>query len=376
MGNKKSIGIVTWYKGGNYGTTLQAFALYTFLKIAGYNCSIIENFNYKLFGGKSFLKSLIRPTHFFEIRNRQRLNKKKNVLKLLKINDFIKKYMKVVLVENRIQYNSLIRKTDVFCVGSDQLWNAYYMYNPFNFLDFAGEKKRISYAASMGTNDFPESYENSIKQLLIKFKHIAMRENTGTIAVSKLTDRDDIKTVVDPTFLLTKEEWQYVGSSPSFEIDMPSKYILCYFIGNNANYGEQVEILKKKTRISNVIDISIVDSPVYSFSGSVKYDTAGIIEFLYLLSHATWVCTDSFHATAISINMGKNFTEFLRFKDGDKASQNSRIYDVLDTFKLSERLYSDESDNWAKPIDYTVAHNILDALRKDSSEWLINAIEH
>jgi hypothetical protein len=194
--------------------------------------------------------------------------------------------------------------------------------------------------------------------------------------VSKLTDRDDIKTVVDPTFLLTKEEWQYVGNSPSFEIDMPSKYILCYFIGNNANYGEQVEILKKKTRISNVIDISIVDSPVYSFSGSVKYDTAGIIEFLYLLSHATWVCTDSFHATAISINMGKNFTEFLRFKDGDKASQNSRIYDVLDTFKLSERLYSDESDNWAKPIDYTVAHNILDALRKDSSEWLIEAIEH
>jgi hypothetical protein len=265
---------------------------------------------------------------------------------------------------------------DVFCVGSDQVWNAYYKFNSFNFLDFAEDSKRISYASSMGTKDFPEEYKNDIKPLLSKFSHISLREEAGCNAVAKLTGRRDIKKVLDPTFLLDEEDWKHVGDKAEIEFELPKEYILVYLIGNNENYAKQIEYLKQRTGINNIIVIPAVENPNLTIKGAIIYRYAAVAEFIFLLYHATWVCTDSFHATAISINMGKNFTEFLRFKDGDKASQNSRIYDILNTFKLSDRLYTEENINWAKPIDFTKVHSILQALRKDSSEWLVNAIEH
>ena len=50
--------------------------------------------------------------------------------------------------------------------------------------------------------------------------------------------------------------------------------------------------------------------------------------------------------TALSINFGKPFVEFMRFKDSDAASQNSRIYDVLSHFGLTGQLYANGADSW------------------------------
>lgn len=373
--NKKRIGLVTWLGDGNYGTSLQAFALYKFLTDNGYDCSFVDQFDFTKFKAKSILRSYLRPLGIIEEREKKRFIKKDSK-KLLKLWNFLHSNIKRTSIDTRAQYNSLLNNTYVFCVGSDQVWNAYYNFNPFNFLNFAGENKRISYASSMGTKDFPDEYKKDIKQLLSKFAHISLREETGRKAVSDLTGRTDVKKVLDPTFLLNTEDWQQVGSKAEIEIDIPKEYILVYLIGNNEHYAKQVEDLKQKTGISNIIVIPAAENPNMVIEGATIYHDAAVAEFIYLLSHATWVCTDSFHATAISINMGKNFTEFLRFNDGDKASQNSRIYDVLNTFKLSGRLYNNDNYNWATLIDYTTAHNILDTLRKDSSEWLIDAIEH
>ena len=151
--------------------------------------------------------------------------------------------------------------------------------------------------------------------------------------------------------------------------------MLVYLIGNNDNYPKQVLELQTKTGIENVIVIPAVENPNFEIKGSIVYRDAAVAEFVKLIKNAAWVCTDSFHATALSINIGKNFTEFLRFKDSDQGSQNSRIYDVLDTFMLQNRLYNEMQDLWSKPIDYKESHAILDHLRKDSTDWLVNAIE-
>lgn len=47
---KKNIGIVTWLGNGNYGTSLQAFALYKFISNQGYDCKYINEFNDKDWG--------------------------------------------------------------------------------------------------------------------------------------------------------------------------------------------------------------------------------------------------------------------------------------------------------------------------------------
>lgn len=372
---KKRIQIVTWLGNGNFGTSLQSYALYHFLSIKGYDCSILSPFNYKHFSLKGYLKMILSAVGIMKIRERRKIRKAADSKKLIKLSKFFENNIRQKAVSNPWQYKKLLRSTDVFCDGSDQVWNAYFNFSAFNFLDFAGNVKRISYASSMGTKDFPEKYKETIKNLLLKFAHISLRETTGREAVSRLTGRKDSKTVLDPTFLLTAEDWSSVAKQSQIEISVSKNYMLVYLIGNNDNYPKQVRELQEKTGIENVIIIPAVENPNFEIQGSIVYRNAAVAEFVKLLKDATWVCTDSFHATALSINFGKNFTEFLRFKDSDKGSQNSRIYDVLDTFKLQNRLYNEMQEMWYKPIDYKESHEILNHLRTDSTDWLINAIE-
>lgn len=372
---KKRIQIVTWLGNGNFGTSLQSYALYHFLSIKGYDCSILSSFNYKHFSLKGYFKMILSALGIMKFRERRKIKKATDSRKLMKLSEFFEHNIRQESVSSPWQYRNLLRKTDVFCVGSDQVWNAYFNFSPFNFLDFAGNVKRISYASSMGTKDFPEEYKETIKNLLLKFAHISLRETTGREAVSRLTGRNDIKTVLDPTFLLTAKDWNSVSEQSRMEISVPKNYMLVYLIGNNDNYPEQVRELQTKTGIGNVIVIPAVENPNFKIKGSIVYRDAAVPEFVKLLKEAAWVCTDSFHATALSINIGKNFTEFLRFKDSDSTSQNSRIYDVLSTFGLMGQLYNNESETWAQPIDFSKIAEKLSKLREDSASWLINAIE-
>jgi len=372
----KNIGIITWIGGGNYGTSLQAFALYQFLSEKGYKCTIVNAFNPDHFSIKPRIRCLLDIFGIQGIRERIRINKLSDSRKYIKLRKFIKDNFKQEFITSTSKYRRLLNKTDVFCVGSDQVWNAYYNFNPFNFLNFAQNNKRISYASSMGTNDFPEQYKDSIKDLLLKFDHISLREETGKQAVEKLTARNDIKTVLDPTFLLSSDKWKEIAKQAVIEMKLPQKFILCYFIGNNSNYVKQVKDLSEKLGINNILIIPLVENPIFYIEGATLYRYASIAEFVYLLNQATWICTDSFHATVLSISMEKNFSEFLRFKDADKDSQNSRIYDILDTFGLQNRLYSSNNYEWAQPINFTQSRSILQNLREDSMDWLINSIEH
>ena len=44
--------------------------------------------------------------------------------------------------------------------------------------------------------------------------------------------RNDTKLVVDPTMLLSKEQWQSFADRANIEFEVPEKYIFCYFVGN------------------------------------------------------------------------------------------------------------------------------------------------
>ncbi|MCH3980522.1 MAG: polysaccharide pyruvyl transferase family protein [Prevotella sp.] len=376
MSNKKTIGIATWPGTGNYGTTLQAFALIRFLSNQGYKCKLINEFDFNYFGKKQYIKEILRKTGLLDLKEELSILKKANSKKYFKLRKFLRAYVPQEFIETYPEYHRLLNEYDLFCVGSDQVWNAYHDFKPFFFLDFAKKTKRISYATSMGTKDFPEEYKNTIKDLLLKFDHISLRETTGKEAVSKLTGRKDVRTVLDPTFLLTASEWKDVAKDANIEIHIPEKYMLVYLIGNNPYYSKQVEDVKKQIGIDNVVVIPALENPSFEVSGATVYRFVAISEFIYLLEYASWVCTDSFHATALSINLNKNFTEFLRFKDSDKGSQNSRIYDILRSFGLEDRLYNRVCEIWGNRIDFTRPTEILNTLRKDSSEWLLNAIEN
>lgn len=373
----KHIALITWIAGGNFGTSLQCFALNKFLTDHGYNCTYLWQPQVHISFLKGIMKRLFTALGVLQLRDEYRLRKRLDYKKQKKLKRFLDENIKQFRVRDNRQLEQFVQSIDVLCVGSDQVWNAYYNFDPFNFLSFGGETKRISFASSVGTKNFPAEHSAKIEKLLKKFDHISVREETGREAIVELTGRTDIKTVLDPTFLLTDKDWKCVGENAKIEINVPKKYILVYFVGQNPSYREQLERVRKETCINDIIVIPLIeDSSINSIEGAIVYREAAISEFVSLIEQAAWVCTDSFHATAISINLSQNFTEFLRFKDADRASQNSRIYDILDTFGLSDRLYNKDNKAWAEPIAYNQIARKLANLRKDSTDWLLNAIEN
>ena len=69
-----------------------------------------------------------------------------------------------------------------------------------------------------------------------------------------------------------------------------------------------------------------------------------------------------------------------RHKDSDKENMNSRLYTLFDSLGLRDRLIEDENAAYDvkslnRQIDYSQVEAKLDALRKDSSDFLLNAIE-
>ena len=366
------ISLVTWLGNGNYGTALQSYALYQKLKLLGYDTSFLPYFDGH-FRLKSILKGILAVVGILQLRDKKKFEKTKALKKLYA---FQKEKYEICHIYFRKQYKKLLNQTDVFVTGSDQIWNAWYSFNPFYFLDFAKDKKRIAYASSIGTNDFPEKHKGEIKKLLSRFSHIGVREQAAVKAVSKLLNRDDVQQVLDPTFLLEPHEWNELAKEADIELELPSKYMLCYLIGNNPNYAEQLLNVAKRYEISDIVIIPAAENKSIQIPKSIVYDAAGPKEFVYLIQHATLVCTDSFHATAISINLSINFVEFLRFKDTDKKSQNSRIYDILNHYGLHSRLYSLETDQWILKIDYIPVQTVLAEDRNKSVNFLINSIEH
>lgn len=367
-----NVTVITWMGAGNHGTCLQAYALCQKLTSLGYHVRFVSYFD-RLFGFKSLLKGVFSIIGIMQIRRKKKLQKTESLKKLY---EFQKEKMNIYHIYFPKQYKWLLEQTDVFVTGSDQIWNAWNSFNTFYFLDFAKDKKRIAYASSIGTSDFPEQYKDKIKILLSFFSHISVREETGVKAISKLLHRNDIIQVLDPTFLLEPHEWKTLAQKAIIEIDVPSRYMLCYLIGNNPHYVKQVISVQKQYKIENIIIIPAIENKSFYVPGATIYTAAGPKEFIYLIQQAALVCTDSFHATALSINLSVDFVEFLRFNDTDEKSQNSRIYDVLEHYKLSSRLYSPETDEWTKRITYAPVQIQLTEDRIKSTDFLINSIEH
>ncbi len=369
----KNIVLMTWKGQGNFGTCLQSYALNQVLKSMGNKVKFLP-YVPESYTITTFFKWLFYSLGFTRLRDV--LVSTKMTIKDRKRVRFQKKVFKDTYIYTKWQEKNLVSNTDCFVTGSDQIWNTYHNYSPFFFLPFAGTCKRIAYASSIGTNSINEKYKEEVKRLLLKFNHIGVREQEAVRVLSELTGRKDILQVLDPTFLLSPVEWRKITVLAEYEVELPEEYIFCYFIGNNSWYKEDLMEVQNKTGIKNIIIIPAAENQEFTCEDSVVYKNASPVEFIELLQKAKLVCTDSFHATALSINHSVPFVEFLRFRDDDQKSQNSRIYDLLNHYGLINRIFQKQSKKWIEAIDYNPVQEVLARDRKRSMEYLINAIEN
>lgn len=323
------IAIITINDNNNYGNRLQNYALqnYLFYKLKikkvdtiwyapKYSCLSRVN----IFTWKMWIKYLI--------------NWKNARVKLKKyyINDNIRMY-NIGKFTNKINTKfdfgikeNLDKVYDFFIVGSDQVWNPNFWYekkinSTARFLKFASKEKRIAYAASIAIPKIPEDKEQFFKDSLNEMKSISMREKAGADLVKKLTGRE-VPVLVDPTILLSKEEWQKIEMVPEWYNG--EKYILTYFLGNPSPVIENIA-KKNNWKIYNLMDKDNFD--LY---------TSRVEEFIYLINHAQLVVTDSFHASVFSILMNTPFLVVNRQEIG-MADMTSRIDTLMELFGYQDR---------------------------------------
>lgn len=193
-------------------------------------------------------------------------------------------------------------------------------------------------------------------------KAISMREKAGAELVKKLTGRD-VPVVVNPTILLSKEEWQKIEMVPEWY--NREKYILTYFLGNPSPIIKSIA-KKNNWKIYNLMDKDNFD--LY---------TSRVEEFIYLINHAQLVATDSFHACVFSILMNTPFLVVNR-KEIGMADMTSRIDTLMELFGYQDRyLVNDKcnlSDEEILNMDFSNVKDIQEREKRRSKDFLEKAL--
>ena len=382
----KKIGIITILKCNNFGAELQAYATQKKLQQMGYDAEIIDYLYYK-YPGFKFTRQA-KPvwkrsfkTDIIDYIKYQIVGKMLNVIGVVfikkqrilneKFNDFHLKNTKLSRTYNSIEelYASKMNY-DVYMVGSDQVWNPGTGANlsPY-FLTFAPkEAKKVAYASSFGVASIPETLKETYKDWINNIDSLSVREDAGVHIIEQLTGRKSM-VVLDPTLLLTKEEWRQLFAKPGYE----KGYVLIYETYRSAKLLQMayhfarthhVPIYRIQTRaILNKKD-----------EGVVNLEDCGPEDFVRLIANAGLVLTGSFHGTAFSVNMGVPFYSFLL----KERKNNSRITSLLSKLELEDRIvYEDDPFECIHWDNYNVSRTskLLMIERNKSLKYLKDAID-
>ena len=385
----KKIGLVVCYHIKNYGSVLQSYATEKIVEKEGLHYECI---NYKK--KKTFLfllKNLLRCFNLTLLKTKLLIIKKRLYVKFFNKNLESKFKNRNKIFDNFVEQNfklslpyygySELKKGmvhyDGILLGSDQVWNPMNLGSNYYTLNFAPENMpKITYAASFGVSKIPKYQIKKTKEYLKRIQFISVREQAGQKIIKELISRD-VPVVLDPTLMLTIEEWKSIYDKNRL---VKEKYIVCYFLGNNAIHREWANKVKEKTGYKIVV-LPHMDQIVkidFKF-GDIQYFEAGPKEFLNLIENAEMICTDSFHGTVFSILNNKKFLVFNRYMSTKKGSTNSRISSLLNLLKLENRLYSGNGEIYEimeKAIDYDEVKKQLEILRKESKRYLDNAIKN
>lgn len=360
----KRIGIITIFDQNNYGNRLQNYASqYIINNLENCETYTLKNYvrcNQKNNGFidriKCYIVFLIKKLQF-AYKNIKRFERFKY---FKKFDDLYINYDGFITANN---CKNIEKKFDYFIVGSDQVWNQ--KTKRFSYIDtlgFCNSSKRISFSASMGICNAIGKNKNidNVKH----FKAISVREKSAKeILINELKDID-VKVLVDPTMLLTSEEWDNVVKKPE-KIKNDEKYILNYFLGElSEERRKYIDTIAKKYNC-RIINIMNKNDDFYS---------TGPSEFLYLEKNAFLICTDSFHSCVFSIIYNRPFIVFSR--SGNEMNMNTRIENLLEKLNLTDRWYV-EGENIEKKLntDYNEAHSILENEKKNAINFLKNALD-
>lgn len=384
------IGVLTTYYSKNYGAVLQAYATLQKLRLMGYDCELI---NYKKENQTHYTPyAVIEDERNLSILKKINRKIKNCIIKIKKadrnlvsgadIRDkefdlFVQDYLVLgkVLYTSQDDFINAVDQMpyDVYLCGSDQIWNPIvHNFDDVYYLNFPTTAKKVSYASSVAYNRFSESEIERICGALSSIDSISVREKS-TVEWMQPHMEKKVNHVIDPTFLLNKNEWMSLTSEKHFD----GKYILVYLLNYNEQNKNAVNLVGELARKKGCRVICLPYTSIKFPKGievEYRYDIAPN-DFIQLLNGAECVITNSFHATALSVNLNIPFfvvSSYERNKD-----LQTRISDLLEETGLNNRkIYPDtESICMEEGIDYESVNVIISKRRNEGIEYLKHALE-
>ncbi len=360
-------GLVTFYHIHHYGALLQAAATERAVESLGGACEIIDyyvNQNNDLFrkptGVGSAAADVHTALHYKALRDRyQRFER------------FSKDHLRISghRFESLEELRSAELPYDLILSGSDQIWNPKIFpdgrFDPVFFGAFSTRRK-IAYAPSFGVPHIPEGMEEELRSYLESFSHISVRERQGREIVKEITGKD-VPVVLDPTLLLTAEQW----SAMAAPLDRSGGYILCYCISKPGALVPYIQRLAEETGLP-VVQLCGIRQKVHPRAVCVL--DAGPSEFLGLFQNASYVCTNSFHGTVFSVQFQKPF--FTAVAPSELAApESSRTFSILSRLGLTERIIgTGATAGLDATIDWADVDRRLRAARQSSLDYLRAAL--
>lgn len=352
------IGLLTQHFGLNYGGIIQNYALQQVLlqwehePLTFEHDTCYSRTRWLLRTTKQILKTgsfhhlPVYPVYKGRIGN-------KNFIK------FVLKHIKSVPVKDFTPSITDKYGIDAYIVGSDQVWRPAFNLGPRlgnMFLDFADDKvKKLSYAASFGCKEweYTKEQEQMCRKLAKRFDAISVREASG-VELCKQHFGVDASLVLDPTLLLTREEYGKVCA----DIPIKDKHIFVYSLVVSD------KLLSAASTISRQAGLAVV---VKQAGDKVQKDDT-IEDWLAEFRDADCVVTDSFHGMVFSIIFNKPFFIVMNPSGG-----NERYISLLSQLGLKDRIVAADGQIFnTKPVDWDDVNRKLAKARLDSFNFLKN----
>lgn len=368
-----NVGITTTSNVSNYGAMLQTYALNRVVREMGHDCRTIDYVGEPMVGrGLSFCYRwpLVRLQLIMAARWAENRRWRRRFL------EFKRRHIPLTRPYASIdELRADPPRLDACLTGSDQVWHPLLLERTigrFYHLDFAdpARTRLIAYAPSFGVSQFPENRAGELRAYLQRYHALSAREVEGCRIVAGMTGRD-VAHVLDPTLLLAPEQYDAVATPPRIQ----GPYILVYPMdpGVVDACSRLVAEVQRQFRLPLVyVFQSYFDHTWLDLPGRMEL-SAGPAEFLGLVRNAAFVCTNSFHATALSVLFNR------RFLTVPHSKYNSRILGLLSTLGLDERQLAEVDATTvaralAQPVDWDAVAVRLQARVRQSRRYLEDAL--
>ena len=347
---KYDVGVIGVWYGCNYGSIATYYALNTLLKSMGKSVLMIDK---PVMGDNDLEMGMTHSRRFaqqhYEISSRYRLN----------------------------DFKTLNELCDAFLLGSDQLWNYGISRGTGKtfYLDFADEdKKKIAYATSFGhAVDFaPEEERKKIAQYMARFDGIALREDDG-VTIAKRDYGINAVQVLDPVFAVEPHAYDELINKSRFTEKEP--FLAAYILDPTPEKTAAIKHVAEK--LGGLKIINLLDGLTEKFQKNREamglpncVEDLQVEEWLYYLSKASFVITDSCHGASFALIFQKDFIAIC-----NKARGFSRFQSLGRMFGVSNHIVTDakaiiDNAQLLEPVDYTSVNAIMQAERTRSVEWL------